>query len=139
MVIEDTAASLAKLAEIDRGAIGVSREKHHRYLLRDLAMRASLLFSGNECVGYCYVATNGHIGPLAVTRTDVLRDAFTTALRMAADGSSDQISAFLPGSCDTALSLAVDRGMRIAFPMLLMASPGYGVWTQYLPRNPGYM
>jgi hypothetical protein len=29
--------------------------------------------------------------------------------------------------------------MRITFPMLLMASPGYGTWTQYLPRNPGFM
>jgi hypothetical protein len=38
-----------------------------------------------------------------------------------------------------ALSLAVNHGMRITFPMLLMASPGYGAWTQYLPRNPGHM
>jgi hypothetical protein len=37
------------------------------------------------------------------------------------------------------LSLAVNDGMRITFPMLLMASPGYGVWTKYLPRNPGFM
>jgi hypothetical protein len=29
--------------------------------------------------------------------------------------------------------------MQITFPMLLMASPGYGHWTQYLPRNPGFM
>jgi len=29
--------------------------------------------------------------------------------------------------------------MRITVPMLLMASPGYGDWTQYLPRNPGFM
>ena len=53
--------------------------------------------------------------------------------------SSEKISAFLPGTCDSALSLAVNRGMRITFPMLLMASPGYGDWTQYLPRNPGFM
>lgn len=70
---------------------------------------------------------------------DVLRDAFTTALRLAADGSAQNISAFLPGTCDGALSLAVKQGMRITFPMLLMASPGYGDWTQYLPRNPGFM
>jgi hypothetical protein len=45
----------------------------------------------------------------------------------------------VPGTCDRALSLAVNHGMRITFPMLLMASPGYGDWTQYLPRNPGFM
>ena len=82
---------------------------------------------------------NGHIGPLAVTRRDILRDAFATALKLAANGSATTISAFLPGTCDGALSLAVSQGMRITFPMLLMASPGYGDWTQYLPRNPGFM
>jgi hypothetical protein len=62
-----------------------------------------------------------------------------TALNMAADGASEKISAFLPGSCDTALTAAVGHGMRITFPMLLMASPGYASWTGYLPRNPGFM
>jgi hypothetical protein len=58
---------------------------------------------------------------------------------MAADGPSEKITAFLPGTCDSALSLAVNHGMRITFPMLLMASSSFGSWTQYLPRNPGFM
>jgi hypothetical protein len=29
--------------------------------------------------------------------------------------------------------------MRITFPMLLMASPGYRDCAQYLPRDPGFM
>jgi hypothetical protein len=86
-----------------------------------------------------YISSDGHIGPLAVTRVDALGAAFTTALKVAAEGGSAQVSAFLPGTCDTALSLAIERGMRITFPMLLMASPGFGNWTQYLPRNPGFM
>jgi hypothetical protein len=119
--------------------VGVAREKHHRYLLNDPATTGVMLFAGSECVGYAYVGSNGHVGPLAVTQTDVLGDAFTTALRLAANGASEKISAFLPGTCESALSLAVNHGMRITFPMLLMASSGYGDWTQYLPRNPGYM
>jgi hypothetical protein len=98
-----------------------------------------MLYAGRECVGYAYTGSDGHIGPLAVTRVEILGDVFTTALKMAADGGSEQISAFLPGTCDSALSLAVKQGMRITFPMLLMASPGFGDWTQYLPRNPGFM
>ncbi|WP_245474275.1 hypothetical protein [Mesorhizobium sp. M2A.F.Ca.ET.042.01.1.1] len=43
------------------------------------------------------------------------------------------------GPCESALGLAVDQGMRITFPMLLTASPGYRDWMQYLPRNPGFM
>jgi GNAT superfamily N-acetyltransferase len=137
--IDDAAATMNKLREIDFGAIRASREKHHRYLLDDPSITGVLLYAGSDCVGYSYISSAGHIGPLAVMRADVLRDAFTTALRLAADRSSEKISAFLPGTCDGALSLAVEHGMRITFPMLLMASPGYGEWTQYLPRNPGFM
>ena len=139
IAIEDTAAHMKSLAEIDAHAVGVPREKHHRYLLNDPATKGVMLCAGSECVGYAYIGSDGHIGPLAVTRAEVLGDAFTTALKMAADGGSEQISAFLPGTCDSALSLAVKHGMRITFPMLLMASPGFGDWTQYLPRNPGFM
>lgn len=137
--IADVPAHMIALAEIDTSAAGVERKKHHRYLSNETATKGVLLYEGGECVGYAYIASNGHIGPLAVRRTDVLGDAFTTALRIAADGQSENISAFLPGTCTSTLGLAVNHGMRITFPMLLMASPGYGDWTRYLPRNPGFM
>ncbi|MBN8964822.1 MAG: GNAT family N-acetyltransferase [Rhizobiales bacterium] len=139
VAIDDSAATMERLAEIDTRAIGASREKHHRYLLNDPATTGVLLCAGNDCLGYSYIGSNGHIGPLAVIRADVLREAFTTALKLAADRATEKVSAFLPGTCDSALSLAINHGMRITFPMLLMASPGYGDWTQYLPRNPGFM
>lgn len=139
VAIDDSVATMEKLAEIDTRALGVSREKHHRYSFDDSTTTGVLLYAGNEIVGYCYISANGHIGPLAVTRPERLRDAFAAALRLAADRPVEKISAFLPGTCNSALSLAVNQGMRITFPMLLMASPGYGDWTQYLPRNPGFM
>lgn len=137
--IDDSAATMERLAEIDSHAIGVPREKHHRYLLNDPATTGVLLCTGSEVVGYSYIGSGGHIGPLAVREADVLGDAFMTALKMAADGSSEKVSAFLPGTCESVLCLAVELGMRITFPMLLMTSPGYGTWTRYLPRNPGFM
>jgi hypothetical protein len=91
-------------------------------LLNDPATTGVLFCAGSDCVGYSYIGSNGHIGPLAVTRPDILRDAFTTALKLAAEGSAEKISAFLPGTGNSALSLAVNQGMRITFPMLLMAS-----------------
>jgi ribosomal protein S18 acetylase RimI-like enzyme len=139
IVLEDTAAHMKSRAEIDAHAVGVAREKHHRYLLNDPATKGVMLCAGSECVGYAYIGSDGHIGPIAVTRAELLGDAFTTALKMATDDGSEKISAFLPGTCDSALSLAVKHGMRITFPMLLMASPGFGDWAQYLPRNPGFM
>jgi ribosomal protein S18 acetylase RimI-like enzyme len=137
--IDGSDATVATLAGIDVRAVGISREKHHRYLLKDPATRGILLHAGEECVGYSYIGSNGHIGPLAVADAGLLADAFMTALNVAADGSSEKISAFVPGSCDTVLTVAVGHGMRITFPMLLMASPGYASWTGYLPRNPGFM
>src|SRR5690606_15809047 len=118
VAIDGSAATMERLAEIDAGAIGVSREKHHRYLLDDPETTGILLCAGSDCVGYSYISSSGHIGPLAVVRTDFLRDAFMTALALAADRSAEKISAFLPGTCDTALSLAVNQGMRITLPML---------------------
>jgi GNAT superfamily N-acetyltransferase len=137
--IEDTAAHMKRLAEIDIHAVGVTREKHHRYLLNDPATKGVMFYAGSECVGYAYIGSDGHVGPLAVTRKDALGDAFTTALKIATAGAASKISAFLPGSCDSALSLAVQYGLRITFPMLLMASPGFCDWTQYLPRNPAFI
>lgn len=139
VAIDGSAGTLEKLAGIDARAIGFSREKHHHYLLHDPATRGVLLCAGSNCIGYCYIGAKGHIGPLAVTQAGMLHDAFATALKLAAEGPADKVSAFLPGTCHGALSLALRQGMQITFPMLLMASPGYGDWVQYLPRNPGFM
>ena len=54
------------LAQFDVSALGVSREKHHRYLLNDGTMKGVLLHDDDDCVGYAYVSATGHVGPLAV-------------------------------------------------------------------------
>lgn len=136
---EVSASHLAALAALDRSALGVSREKHHSFLLEDPAMKGFLLYEGDACIGYAYVASSGHIGPLAVTRRDAMAPAFRLALRLAAEGSSAQISAFLPGSCEAALRVAAEHRMRITFPMVLVSDREFGDWSRYLPRNPGFM
>jgi ribosomal protein S18 acetylase RimI-like enzyme len=137
--LEETASDLRNLAQIDARVLGVSREKHHRYLINDKATRGVGLWAGDDCVGYAYVSTAGHIGPLAVASPDAIGPAFRTALTLAAESSSSQVSAFLPGTSETALKTAVEHGMRITFPMLLMSTHDFGDWTGYLPRNPGFM
>lgn len=130
---------LATFAALDRSALGVSRAKHHAYLLNDSAMRGFLLYEDGDCIGYAYVASTGHIGPLAVRTRDAIAPAFSTALRIAAEGDSDQISAFLPGNCDAALRVAANHRMRITFPMVLVSDREFGDWSRYLPCNPGFM
>jgi len=137
--LEGTASTLDRLAQVDARVLGVSREKHHRYLINDSATIGVGLYAGDEWAGYAYVSTDGHIGPLAVLQPDAVGTALRTALHLAAEGSSSQVSAFLPGASEAALNTAVKHGMRIKFPLLLMSSRDFGDWTQYSPRNPGFM
>lgn len=137
--VADRPSDLENLVRIDRRALGVSREKHHRYLISENIARGVLLYTRDDCVGYAYVSEGGHIGPLAVTRPDALGGAFATALCLASDSNAAQVSAFLPGTCSAALELAVAHGMHITFPMVMMSARDLGDWTQYLPRNPGFM
>lgn len=135
----DSGPDLAALGALDMSALGVSREKHHRYLLNDAAMKGFLLYESDDCVGYAYVASTGHVGPLAVKRRDAMAPALRTALRIAAEGPSNQISAFLPGNCEAALGVAAEHRMRISFPMVLVSDREFGDFRRYLPRNPGFM
>jgi ribosomal protein S18 acetylase RimI-like enzyme len=137
--LEETNSDLRHLALIDAHTLGVSREKHHRYLINDHSTEGVLLYRDDtSCVGYAYVA-DGHIGPMAVTRRDDMDTAFKTALAVALDSGASKISAFVSGPGEAALNAAVQAGMRITLPMVLMSSRGFGNWTQYLPRNPGFM
>jgi GNAT superfamily N-acetyltransferase len=136
--IESTAAHLKVLAQFDVGALGVSREKHHRYILNDSTMKGVFLHHGDECVGYAYVSATGHVGPLAVAHVRCMDAGFRTALDLAVAAGAAQVSAFLPGACP-AVGIAVQHRMRIAFPMVLMSTHDFGDWSRYLPRNPGFM
>jgi GNAT superfamily N-acetyltransferase len=139
VALTETAADLHDVVQIDIAALGVSREKHHRYLMRDSMTKGFGLYDGGDCAGYVYVAANGHIGPLAVVRRDLVGAAFGTALVIAAENGSSQVSAFVPGTVDAALTMAIEHGMRITIPMILMSTRDMGDWTRYLPRNPGFM
>jgi ribosomal protein S18 acetylase RimI-like enzyme len=137
--LEDTASDLLGLARIDAKVLGVSREKHHRYLIADKATSGFGFYDGDDCVGYAYVSTAGHVGPLAVGEPKAVATALRTALALAVESGSSEVSAFIPGASETALRTAVELGMRITFPMLLMSTREFGDWTRYLPRNPGFM
>lgn len=137
--LKEEASTLRRLVQADERVLGVSREKHHRYLINDSGTRGFNLYDGSDWVGYAYVDVGGHIGPLAVMESHAIAPAFRTALHLAAESGSSRISAFLPGTSVAVLNTAMEHGMRIKFPMLLMSSREFGNWVQYLPRNPGFM
>ncbi len=135
----DLATDLKKLTQLDLNTLGISREKHHRFLLSQGAVRGVLLHSGGDCVGYAYVSANGPIGPLSIARQDMMAPALRTALALAAETGAPQLSAFVPGAATDAIGAAVALGMRITLPMVLVSARDFGDWTRYLPRNPGFM
>jgi len=137
--IEATASHLSRLAQIDFGVLGISREKHHRYLLNDKAMKGYFLHRRDDFIGYAYVSTTGHVGPLAVAQPNEMGAAFTTALILGSACRASQVSAFLPAVNETVLRIATEHGLRITFPMVLVSTRDFGDWTRYLPRNPGFM
>ncbi|UVO40688.1 GNAT family N-acetyltransferase [Bradyrhizobium arachidis] len=137
--LQENASTLGRLAQADVRVVGVSREKHHRYLINDSSTRGFNLHDGHEWVGYAYVDSGGHVGPLATMEHHAVATAFRTALHLALESESPRISAFLPGASEAALHTAFEHGMRIKFPMLLMSSRDFGNWSGYLPRNPGFM
>jgi ribosomal protein S18 acetylase RimI-like enzyme len=136
--IEPTTSHLETLAQLDVSTLGISREKHHRYLLNDSTMKGVFLHDAADCVGYAYVSATGHVGPLAIAQTRGMGAAFRTALDLAVASGAAQVSAFLPGVSE-ALGIAVEHGMRITFPMVLVSTRDFGDWSRYLPRNPGFM
>jgi N-acetylglutamate synthase-like GNAT family acetyltransferase len=136
---ENSSSDLGTLTAIDLSVLGVSRQKHHKYLLNDSTMRGFLLYEGDDCIGYTYVASTGHIGPLGIRNRNHMENAFSASLDIAAEGQSNQISAFLPGSNEGALRVAAEYRMRITFPMVLVSNREFGDWSRYIPRNPGFM
>jgi ribosomal protein S18 acetylase RimI-like enzyme len=136
--LEDSASHLRILAQIDAQALGLSREKHHRFLINADAMRGVALHTRDDFIGYVYVSSDGHIGPLAIVQPNAMDTAFSTALNLAVESGSSQVSAFLSGTSE-APRVALEHGMRLTFPMLLMSTHDFGNWRQYLPRNPGFM
>jgi ribosomal protein S18 acetylase RimI-like enzyme len=136
--LEDSASHLRILAQIDAQTLGLSREKHHRFLINNDAMRGVALHTRDDFIGYVYVSSDGHIGPLAIVQPNAMDTAFSTALNLAVESGSSQVSAFLSGTSE-APRIALEQGMRLTFPMLLMSTHDFGNWRQYLPRNPGFM
>ena len=127
------------LSEVDRLALGFTRGDHHELLAGEPGTRGFGLYEAGRLVGSFYVSKGGHVGPLAVASPNYIEAAFSSALAVAAGGESANVSCFLPGCNAAVLGKAMDLGMRIKFPMLMMSTATFDGWTAYLPRNPGFM
>ena len=133
----DGAAGL--LAAIDSSVLGIDRLNVHRYLLQLPGTVCHVFAAAGEPRGYAYVSTSGRVGPVAAAAPLSFERVLQTALLTAAASSAGMVSVTLPGSNGPAMRLAIEAGMRIATPMLLMASRRFGDLDCYAFHGPGLM
>jgi hypothetical protein len=133
--LEDTASDLQKLANIDARVLGISREKHHGIYSTTGRREASAFIPQTIAL---VIPTSA---PHRTARRRAARRAWLCVYDCAGSCGGDWFSTRdgLPGASEAALRIAVEHGMRITFPMLLMSTRDFGDWTGYLPRNPGFM
>lgn len=123
---------LRDLCRIDDQVLGFPREPHHRYLLTVPGASCYLFRADGDPAGYGYVWPSGRVGPLAVASPVGLADVFATCLGLAANQGTEDVFTVISGANEQAVAVGLARGMRIAYPMLLMTSKPFGDWTRYL-------
>jgi len=136
--LTDSAADMDAVDRVDGAAVGFARSKQHHFLGQQSAL-TGMAFEDARNAGYAYVSSDGHIGPLAVSEPAIFVPALHAALRLAAAGKSENVSAFLPGLNEPAMSLALSLGMRLGRPMVLLSSRSFGDWSKHLPCHPGLL
>jgi GNAT superfamily N-acetyltransferase len=127
------------LAAIDAPILGINRVNVHRYLLQLPGNVCYVFEAGGEPRGYAYISVAGRVGPVAAAAPLSFERVFETALIHAATTSRGQVSVLLPGSNGPAMRLAIEAGMRIVRPMLLMASRRFADLDRYAFHSPGIM
>jgi ribosomal protein S18 acetylase RimI-like enzyme len=126
------------LASIDQKLLGLPRREHHEYLLLDQKTPCHVFSRGGRICGYAYIDREGHIGPMATASQDLFEDMLMRTILLAHEGSRE-VSMMVPGPGKTAMRVALDAGLQIQYPSVLMSSQPFGDWSTYLYHSPALM
>lgn len=132
-------AELSQLARVDEDVFGFSRDGLHTYLLGAQGSSCYLFPGDGIANGYAYIWANGRVGPLATTAASRFEALMATALSLSAAAGAEQTFCVVPGVNSQAVSLALECGLRLSFPALLMSSQPFGHWERYVFHSPGFM
>ncbi len=127
------------LNQVDRRALGFPLGWHHEFFFEIQRARCFILKKNKRAEGYVYVRRNGRIGPLVVMSTSSFEPALQAALRIAAEGDSEEATIFFAGSNEEAASVCVKYGFRVTYPLLFMSAHPVESWNNYLFYSPGLM
>lgn len=128
-----------QLGGIDEQVLGISRAKHHVYLLNAPGSACYIFKEKDNVRGYAYVWSSGRVGPLAVLSHADFDKLWHSALVLAAASDAETIRMLVPGTNEQAASLAHRCRFRISHPMLLMSAKPFGTWQNYSLYSPGLM
>jgi ribosomal protein S18 acetylase RimI-like enzyme len=131
-------AAVDWLGQIDSDILGFRRDRHHEYLLRTDAT-GFRIEEGGSTVGYAYASPEGHIGPLAVAPGADSAEVVSAAMEAALSLQPQQLSLIAPGGADALMAKVIEHGFHIVQPLVLMSARSFGDWSNYVPRDPGYM
>lgn len=126
------------LSSFDRQVLGMPRAGHHKYLLREQETPCHIFFQGREPCGYAYVSRGGHIGPLACVCQGMFEGMLMRAVLLACENGRE-VTMMAPGAGGTAMRVALDAGLDIRLPSIVMASQPFGDWGSYLAHSPALM
>ena len=127
------------IGRLDRELLGFRRDLHHRFLLGGGAARAIRIERAGAVAGYAYLSAEGRVGPLAIAPEADANAVVTAALRCALESKPSRVSMIVPGRADVVMQAVSALGFRIEEPLILMAARPFGNWSNYLPRNPGFL
>lgn len=129
----------AWLDTIDKAIISFQRSTQHGFLQSSPGMCAFRIDHAGDSVGYAYISSVGDIGPLAIAPNADPAAVTKAAVHAALDGQAERVSLIIPARAEAILATLSGLSFRIEEPMLLMAARPFGIWSHYLPSNPGFM
>src|SRR5262249_11624415 len=127
---------LARLARVDEDVIGFARDRLHTYLLQARGSSCYWFPGRGSGTGYAYIWANGRVGPVAATDPSQFEVMMAAALSLGAAGGAEETFCVVPGPNHRAISLALESGLRVSYPYLLMSARPFGHWEHYVFHSP---
>jgi GNAT superfamily N-acetyltransferase len=129
-------AESAELAALDRSVLGFVHPDDHRFVQDEPRTGFAYRFGDGTLAGYGYAGEVGRVGPIAVSRADLLSPVLGHLLTAVQPRGASSV--WIPGAAGEAVSTALRAGLRIeAFPILACWSGPYADFTRYVPTSPG--
>jgi GNAT superfamily N-acetyltransferase len=121
---------------LDRELLGFIHPEDHRFVLDEPRRAFAYHDPAGRLAGYAYAGDVGRVGPIAVTRPELLMPVLGHVLEAVVPRGASSV--WLPGDAGDAIAVSINAGLRIdGFPVLAGWSRPFADFTRYVPTSPG--